>query len=192
MAPRETTVAELNLALVTGDDVEVALSMDEDAFRGFYERTARPLVGYLTRLTGDRSAADDLMQDTYYRFLRATVRLETDAHRRHYLFRIATNLAADRGRRQRSRPQLSDQQPDRIADGSTDTQMNRRLDLETAMSRLRVRERAMIWLAYTQGASHEEIARIVGVRTGSIKPLPFRARRKLAELLGPSSKGGAQ
>ena len=57
-----------------------------------------------------------------------------------------------------------------------------------AMSKLRVKERAMLWLAYGQGASHEEIARVVGVRTGSIKPLLLRARRRMAMLLGGADR----
>jgi RNA polymerase sigma-70 factor (ECF subfamily) len=51
------------------------------------------------------------------------------------------------------------------------------------MARLTPRERAMLWLAYAQGASHEEIAGALGLKTGSIKLLLFRARRRLAALL---------
>jgi RNA polymerase sigma-70 factor (ECF subfamily) len=47
----------------------------------------------------------------------------------------------------------------------------------------------MIWLAYAHGSSHEEIARVMGVRTGSVKTLLLRARRKFATLLG--GHGGA-
>jgi RNA polymerase sigma-70 factor (ECF subfamily) len=42
----------------------------------------------------------------------------------------------------------------------------------------------MLWLAYAEGASHQEIAGAVGVQTGSIKALLYRARRKLAKVLG--------
>ena len=45
-------------------------------------------------------------------------------------------------------------------------------------------QREMIWLAYALGSSHQEIAEALGLRTGSVKPLLFRARRKLAALLG--------
>jgi RNA polymerase sigma-70 factor (ECF subfamily) len=48
---------------------------------------------------------------------------------------------------------------------------------------LKPRERALLWLAYAQGSSHAEIAGMLGLKTGSIKLLLFRARRKLAGLL---------
>jgi RNA polymerase sigma-70 factor, ECF subfamily len=184
MPPRDSTVPELDLGVLAAAESDVSFRMDEDAFRGFYDRTSRQLWTYLFRLSGDRSAADDLLQDTYYRFLRADAPLESDAHRRHYLFRIATNLAADGLRRQRTRPVASGTDPDRLPTGAADVALNRRIDVNAAMRQLRVRERAMLWLAYGQGASHDEIARVVGVRTGSIKPLLLRARRRLASLLG--------
>jgi RNA polymerase sigma-70 factor (ECF subfamily) len=191
MSPRDTTLPELDLGVLTAAETDVSFRMDEDAFRGFYDRTARPLWAYLFRLTGNRSAADDLLQDAYYRFLRADAPLGSDAHRRHYLFRIATNLAADGLRRQRTRPMTSGSDPDLLATPAAEAALNRRIDVNAAMSRLRVRERAMLWLAYGHGASHEEIARVVGVRTGSIKPLLLRARRRLASLIG-SADGGAK
>jgi RNA polymerase sigma-70 factor (ECF subfamily) len=51
------------------------------------------------------------------------------------------------------------------------------------MERLRPKERAMLWLAYAEGASHREIAAALGLSTASLKPLLFRARRRLAMLL---------
>ena len=45
--------------------------MDEQAFRVFYEKTSRPLWSYLSRISGNAALAEDLMQESYYRFLRA-------------------------------------------------------------------------------------------------------------------------
>jgi RNA polymerase sigma-70 factor, ECF subfamily len=188
MSAHESTFldAELTAALDRSRLDDVALQMDEDAFRGFYERTSRMLWVYLERLTGDRQAADDLLQDTYYRFLRANAALETEAHRRHYLFRIATNLSRDRFRRTRGLPAHVSHDDAQMAmtGAGHDTQTNRRLDLTRAMARLPERERAMLWLAYGQGASHKEIAEVVGVGSSSVKTLLFRARKRLAGFLG--------
>ena len=187
---RDVTVSELEQlgasADVTGS--EDTFRMDEDAFRLFYDRTARPVWAYLSRMSGDARLADDLLQEAYYRFLRANVTLESDAHRRNYLFRIATNLVRD----QRRRPRLTetraaegedeidhaDPQSADVANGAV-----RRLDLARSMGRLKPRERDLLWLAYAQGSSHKEIAETLGLKTASIKLLLFRARRRLAGLL---------
>ena len=63
-----------------------------------------------------------------------------------------------------------------------------RADLDRAMGKLRPRERALLWLAYGVGQPHTEIADALGVKTGSVKLLLFRARRKLANLLGGSAR----
>jgi RNA polymerase sigma-70 factor (ECF subfamily) len=160
--------------------------MDEETFRAFYERTARPVWAYLSRLTGDRNLADDLLQETYYRLLRSPRLPDTDAHRRNLVYRIATNLARDHHRRARFDlvpvPADEDRGAPSIA-GDAAERAVARTDLSRSMARLTPRERAMLWLAYAQGASHEEIAGALGLKTGSIKLLLFRARRRLAALL---------
>ena len=170
-------------------NADVALQMDEDAFTDFYDRTARPVWAYLQRLTGDAHAADDLLQETYYRFLRVDLRLESETHRRHYLFRIATNLANDRFRRRQVRPTEVVHDIDMAGTSPGPSAHDRRIDVTRAMARLNRRERALLLLAYVQGASHEEIAGVFGLRTASVKTLLFRARRRLARMLGHRQEG---
>lgn len=95
------TLSDVQRLEATALDAGEAFQMDEDAFRAFYERTARPLWVYLARMTRDAQAADDLLQETYYRLLRTPRTYATEAHRRNYLFRIATNLVRDGLRRPR-------------------------------------------------------------------------------------------
>jgi RNA polymerase sigma-70 factor (ECF subfamily) len=185
---RDVTLSELERLGAETARREEAFHMDEDTFRVFYERTARPVWAYLSRMTGEPRLADDLLQEAYYRFLRAGVAHESDAHRRNYLFRIATNLVHDLRRRPR---------PDNVSIGSGRDGIDRadprasevasgaaaRVDLDRAMARLKPREREMLWLAYAQGSSHQEIAQALGLKTASIKLLLFRARRRLAALL---------
>jgi len=172
-------------------EADEAFAMDEDAFRAFYDRTARSVWMYLSRLTGDNQLADDLLQETYYRFLRADRRFDGEAHRRNYLFRIATNLVRDGRRRDRVElvPVPDERSPDALkANDDVAGQAAQRTDLKRAMARLTERERELLWLAYAQGSSHEEIAETLGLRTASIKMLLFRARRRLADLLTRASQ----
>jgi RNA polymerase sigma-70 factor (ECF subfamily) len=184
MSLRDTTLTDLEIIALDATAADsVALQLDEETFRGFYDRTAQMLWAYLFRLTGDRSAADDLLQDAYYRFLRSGLALDSESHRRHYLFRVATNLAIDRARRRGRRPEHGENGLQEVGAGGASDALDRRLDVAQALARLRWRDRAMLWLAYAQGASHEEIARIVGIGAGSVKPLLYRARRRMAALL---------
>jgi len=167
------------------NDADRTFQMSEDAFRSFYELTSRPVWLYLARITGDRRLADDLLQEAYYRFLRTTTRFESDDHRRNYLFRIATNLAHDNRRRSRFPAVPVDEAESAVvAESESADQVARRLDVTRAMSQLKPRERSLLWLAYAQGASHEEIAATMGLKRSSMKTLLFRARRHLMAALG--------
>jgi RNA polymerase sigma-70 factor (ECF subfamily) len=159
--------------------------MDEDTFRGFYDRTARSVWVYLSRISGDRQLADDLLQETYYRFYRAGRAYESETHRRNALFLIATNIARDSMRRRRH-SQVVVALPDRdelAGEDRTASRAEGRTDLARAMEKLKPVQREMLWLAYAQGASHNEIAAILGLKSASIRLLLFRARKKLAALL---------
>jgi RNA polymerase sigma-70 factor, ECF subfamily len=181
---RDVTLSNLERLGAAASEAEDAFVMDEDAFRLFYDRTARPVWAYLSRMTGDARLADDLLQETYYRFLRAGGTHESDAHRRNYLFRIATNLVYDhRRRRPPDRVEMTDQIEAPSVDANVAERTARRLDLARAMGQLKPRERSMLWLAYANGSSHQEIADALGLKRASIKLLLFRARRRLASLL---------
>src|SRR6478736_8365395 len=90
---RDVTISDIERLRADSAAADTVFEMDEDAFRALYDRTARALWAYLSRMTGSRDLADDLLQETYYRFLRARATHENDAHRRNSLFKIATNLA---------------------------------------------------------------------------------------------------
>jgi RNA polymerase sigma-70 factor, ECF subfamily len=182
---RETTFPFINRD-TTLEDASAKLVMDEETFRAFYERTARGLWVYLARVAGDRQLADDLLQETYYRFLRAGAAHDNETHRRNSLYRIATNLARDVRRRSLARIPATAAGDDieHVASAENAARTERITDFTRAMSHLKPRERAMLWLAYAEGSSHQEIANALGLSAASLKPMLFRARRKLAALLG--------
>jgi RNA polymerase sigma-70 factor (ECF subfamily) len=181
---RDMTFTDVNRAAAL-DDIGAGFVMDEDAFRAFYDRTARGVWAYLARITGDRQLADDLLQETFYRFLRAAAAHDNESHRRNSLYRIATNLARDARRRSLIRApfNLSSTDIERAPSSDRDATAEQ-TDFSNAMAHLKPRERAMLWLAYAEGASHREIAEVLGLSPASLKPMLFRARRRLAALLG--------
>ncbi len=168
---------------------EEAFQMDERTFRTLYERTARPLWSYLCRISCSAALADDLLQEAYYRILRANLPQMDQDYLKNYLFRVATNLLRDHWRKAKSEF-LSRQEESHLdpkaeipACESAEDVIHMRSDLEGVLSRMKPGERELLWLAYVEGSSHREIAEIVGLKEQSIRPLLFRARRKLASML---------
>jgi RNA polymerase sigma-70 factor (ECF subfamily) len=160
--------------------------MDDEAFAAFYERSARSLWAYLARTSGDSALAEDIMQESYVRFLcianPPSYLAEGDVACRRYLFRIATNLLRDHWRRPRA-ASIEDMHESVFARADEQGQFDSQMILGPALASMRPRDRQLLWLAHAEGYSHREIAEITGLATASIRLMLFRARRKIARLL---------
>ena len=192
---RDVTVSDIDQLRACADERDVVLAMDEDTFRVFYEHTSRPLLGYLVRLSGSRTDADDLLQEAYYRVLRAGIAFADESHRRRYLYTVATNLVLDRRRRSLTRPEASmpDCADDLRCDASEAGRLEHRSIVRGALSRLSPRDRALLWLAYAQGASHDEIGSVLGLKSASIRSMLFRARQRFSAVIrGRRPQGGGR
>jgi RNA polymerase sigma-70 factor (ECF subfamily) len=165
--------------------------MEAEAFAGFYERSARPLWAYLARVSGDPALADDLLQESYIRFLCAAHPQDGEVAARRYLFRIGTNLLRDHWRRPRP-ASIEEIAEERMQVADTSAGSEAAAMLGPALARLRPRERQLLWLAYAEGYSHREIAEIMGFASASVRLLLFRARRKVAGLLREPAAGRAR
>jgi RNA polymerase sigma-70 factor, ECF subfamily len=158
------------------------LPMDSDAFAGFYQRSAPALRAYLARASGNLALADDLMQESYLRFLGASHPEGGEVNYRRYLYRIATNLLRDHWRRPCAAC-IEDVPECLLAARDGLSRIDSQAMLDPALARMRPRERQLLWLAHAEGYSHREISEITGLNAAGIRLLLFRARRKIARLL---------
>ena len=179
----ESTIPSALAAEATGVAAEKsAAAMDNEQFAAFYARSARPLWAYLARVSRDPALADDLTQESFVRFLCASVPEDGEIAARRYLFKIATNLLRDYWRK----PQSSsiDEMPEGLFTANCSVaQTELQVMLGPVMAQLRPRDRQLLWLAYAEGYSHREIAEVTGLGSASIRLLLFRARRKVARAL---------
>jgi len=153
--------------------------MDEESFHAFYEQTARSLRGYLRSMVIDQTLVDDLLQESYFRFLKAALPADMElAHRKNYLYRIATNLVHDH-RRSRKTEELPEDWRGVAAAGSPDTAH----DVGSAFGRLKEREREVLWMAYVECFDHKEIAEVLRTKAVSIRPMLARARARFGDIL---------
>lgn len=175
----EFTIPNVEAGTVSRTD---DLPMDRDAFAGFYERSAPALRSYLVRVSRNAALADDILQESYLRFLCATWPEGGEVNCRRYLFRIATNLLRDYWRRPQA-ANLEDVPHQFLAAHDFSAQVDLQVALDPALAKMRPRDRQILWLAHAEGYSHREIAEITGLGTASIRLMLFRARRKMARLL---------
>lgn len=154
-------------------------ALSEAEFERLYHATAGAILGYVIAVTGRRDVADDLVQETYCRFLAqhpANNSMDAEATRR-YLFRIATNLLRDRWRSGEGRPFAEHVEAGAASDFDTP------IDIHAMLEHLKPKERELLWLAYVEGMDHREIAAATGLGRLSVRTLLFRARSKAKRLL---------
>lgn len=177
-----TQAEQLERAIGAADE---AFQVDEQTFRAFYDATARSLWSYLYRSSANATLADDLMQESYYRFLRVRFAELNHDYMKNYLFRIATNLLRDHWRHAKVDPPAPGTREDAHATppSASGSESPVESDVMRAMRELKPRERQLLWLAYVEGSSHREIAQAAGLRERSVRGLLFRARGRFAKLL---------
>jgi RNA polymerase sigma-70 factor, ECF subfamily len=156
--------------------------MEEQAFHALYAATAKPLWAYIARVSGRPDVANDLLQETYCRFLTSRSGNRELAEAKPYLFRIAANLMHDRWRKGENTTWSEPQE------AGFERDLDTQIDVRDLMLQLKPRERQLLWLAYVEGMTHNEIAQATGLQRMSVRILLFRARRKAAELLGGKEK----
>lgn len=185
-------VSSQGLRARSADDVTAPLP-DEREFLALYRAVSRPLWAYLYRMAGDRSDADDLLQETFLRYVQAPLPTRDEGEVRAYLYRIASNLAIDRWRRrgrESSRVEAPGALPDVPGAENASESLALRHDMARTFRNLKPKDRALLWLAYVEGSKHDEIATALGLKPGSVPVMLMRARKKLAGLLRGKGWGG--
>jgi RNA polymerase sigma-70 factor (ECF subfamily) len=159
--------------------------MDESSFQQFYAQTARPLWRYVHRVSGSAALADDILQESYFRYLRTPLPAMGKGQMRSYLFKIAARLIQDHWRSSKREAHWTseDPAPDDVGQDPNKGQSTR-WEMQRAFKSLKPQERSLLWLAYVEGVEHREIAETLGLKEKSVRVLLFRARKKVAGLLG--------
>ena len=152
-----------------------------EKFGSFYKDYQKTLFNYLMRMTGDYDLANDIMQESFTRYLENYTEQLQNVR---ILFTIARNALFDHSRVRGRNIQLGE---DPI-DGSDSQEYGLMVKQEyqcviAAMQRLQENERDILALAITDGISYREIAAIVGISVENAKVKVHRIRRKLKKIL---------
>jgi len=168
---------------------------DTAALEALYDRYASTVLGIALRVIGDREAAEDVLQETFWRLWKSAATFQAARGSfAGWLFRITRNLAIDSYRRRNVRPQtvpetaasepVLDQMPDRAMDVAEQTQvMLKNRQVHKALTSLPDSQRQVIELAYFHGMTRQEIAAATGEALGTIHTRARLALQKLREEL---------
>ena len=153
--------------------------MDEADFRRFYENTAKKLRSYISLACGEADLADDLLQECFYRLVRAELPEVNEFQVRSYLYKTAVSLVADHWRRRKREQHWREGviRPERARNPNANP------DVMRLFRTLKPKQQALLWLAYVEGFSHRDIARSLNLAERSVRVVLSRARKQLAAML---------
>jgi RNA polymerase sigma-70 factor (ECF subfamily) len=176
----------------TGEQwIQGARELDEDTLASIYDAFSNALFQYAYRLLGDRHLSEDIVAETFYRFLRS---LRSGGgpkrHLKAYLYRVTHNLIVDRFRRNAPvELTLDPTTMDFHASGEDLEKRTEALDEQAEMRRnlwkLTSDQRQVIVLKYFEGLSNQEVSDVLGKPVGAVKSLQNRGLNALRRLLNP-------
>jgi RNA polymerase sigma-70 factor (sigma-E family) len=155
--------------------------MDAEAereFRDFVATRSAALFRSAYLLTGQREAAEDLLQGALAKVARrwSRIRLDPEPYTRRVLYRDQVSRWRLRSwRREAAYGDL----PDAAAPGDHAAATDLRLALAAALGRLTARQRAVVVLRYVEDLAETEVAAVLDVSVGTVRSTASRARERL-------------
>jgi len=142
-------------------------------------------------LLGDRSDAEDAVQEAFLKLYRSLPAFRGDAMLSTWLYRILVNTCYDMGRQRRRRPRPASEaemqeRPEQVAP-TPDHAL--RLTIERILDRLPEPQRTVFLLFEVEGFTHREIGEILEIPEGTSKHALFRAKRRLQERILAAWRG---
>jgi len=156
-----------------------------DAFEDLYRSHVGRVFAICLRLSGDRSRAEELTQESFVRAWKGLKALRAESEFGAWVGRIAVNTALSerRSRRRRGAHEATVEDPDRVPAPSRRPRPGAAMDLEAAIAALPEGARTVFVLHDVEGYRHGEIGRLLGVHPGTSKAQLHRARTLLREAL---------
>jgi RNA polymerase sigma-70 factor (ECF subfamily) len=157
----------------------------ETLIRALYAEHGRSLLAYATRLTGDRAAAEDVVQETLLRAWKHADDLSTGRGSvRGWLLTVVRNLVTDRARARAARPaevaDVDDTPP--VESDHSDAVVNTVVVLD-ALDKVSPEHRDVLVQLYYRGRSVAEAAEELGIPPGTVKSRTYYALRALRAVM---------
>ena len=199
--PAVTALTASDVPLQGCDDGQLAArvaSGDLAAAEELVRRHQAPVRGFLRAVCYDRSAIDDLAQETFLRAIKHAGRFDPKYPMRGWLLTIARRLSINHGQKEKRRRPAAGIEPDQLQGQATNgpdqrlehdeqKELSRRM-IGDAMARLSEPQRVSIAMHYQQGLPLDQIAELLEMPVGTVKSHLHRGRQRMRELLEPQAE----
>jgi RNA polymerase sigma factor (sigma-70 family) len=154
-----------------------------------FDRYQNPLFNFYSRLTGDRTASEDLVQDVFFRILKYRHSYRPGTPFRAWMYQIARNARQDYHRKHpQSLPYEPEMSPAVVSIDTAENEQQAAL-LRKALLMLPEEKREVLLLSRFQELKYEEIARLLECEVGTVKVRIHRALRELRSIFEKLSNG---
>jgi RNA polymerase sigma-70 factor, ECF subfamily len=167
--------------------VAAAVGGDESAFRALVELHYDGCLRYAMRMLGDRSEAEDVVQEVFVRVHRGLRSYQEQGRFKGWVFRILVNqcrsAAVSRAARQSVLISVDDTPEHELATATIETEVAKSDTVHRALSALPELLREAFVLKFVEEWSYEEMAELTGARESALKMRVARAKDLLRERL---------
>jgi RNA polymerase sigma-70 factor (ECF subfamily) len=187
--------------------IDAHIGGDESAFAELVNRYGDGMLGYLTKICGNRPQAEDFFQETFKR-VHEKASTFRGGNFKSWLYTIATRVAFDTFRRRKRLKLISlnsitgaNSEPSDLSANCVDgncpdpheelEKAELRVKVRNALDKLPHKQRTTVVLAYYERLSYAQVADVLDCSIGTVKAQMFRAMKKLATHL-PEFAGGVK
>ena len=154
-----------------------------------FDRYQLPLFNFYLKLTGERAASEDLVQEVFLRILKYRQTYRTDTPFRAWMYQIARNARVDLLRRRRPETSWEPELSPAILPADTAQQAQETALLQRALMSMPEEKREVLVLSRFQDLKYEEIAQLLGCEVGTVKTRVHRALQELREIFFQLQRG---
>jgi RNA polymerase sigma-70 factor (ECF subfamily) len=157
-----------------------------------FDRYHTPLFNFYCKLTGNRSLADDLVQEVFLRILRYRQSYQPGTPFRAWIYQIARNARIDHFRKVRPQTELEPDMLPPVKPTDSAQEQQESAMLHSALMRLPEEKREVLILSRFQELKCEEIARLVGCEVTTVRVRIHRALQELRQIFRQLERAPAQ
>ena len=166
---------------------------DVDKLGMLFERYHKKLYNFFLRIAGNRNVSEDLVQEVFFRMLKYRETYQGQSKFTTWMFKIAHNANIDYFRKHKREEPIAENYKEPVSpDPVPEDQIEQSQEIafiRYALAKLSLKKREVLVLSRFHNLKYDEIAELLGCRTGTVKVHVHRAIKDLEKIYTELSGG---